>query len=90
MRPVRAVRLDADPVVDEAMRQQSAASLRQTYQWFRDAVPTAPALAGMAPALVAAVQLYEARQYPECLAQTSANLDLLRQARAGHPTLPPL
>jgi hypothetical protein len=79
-----------DAGVEEAMRQQAAASLRQTYRWFRDAVPTAPALAGVTPALVAAVQLYEARQYPECLTQTSTTVETLRQARGAYPTLPPL
>jgi len=76
--------------VDEAMRQQAAASLQHTYRWLEAAIPIAPQLSGMASPLVTAVQLYQAQQYPACLDQVSAVIGQLRQARWAFPTLPPL
>jgi hypothetical protein len=76
--------------VDEAMRQQAAASLQHAYRWLETAIPVAPRLSGMVSPLVTAVQLYQAQQYAACLNQVSAVIGALQQARWAFPTLPPL
>jgi hypothetical protein len=49
-----------------------------------------PAVTRPAPALTAAVQLYDAGQYPAALRQLSAVVSELHQARLAYPALPPL
>jgi hypothetical protein len=78
------------PAVDEAMRQQAAASLQHAYRWLEAAIPMAPQLSGMVSPLITAVQLYQAQQYAACLNQVSAVIGALQQARWAFPTLPPL
>jgi hypothetical protein len=78
------------PAVDEAMRQQAAASLQHAYRWLETAIPVAPQLSGMVSPLVTAVQLYQAQQYAACLNQVSGVIGALQQARWTFPTLPPL
>lgn len=76
--------------MDEALRQQCAALLQHTYRWLETAIPGAPQLSGIVAAVVTAVQLYEAQQYPACLNQITAVVSTLQQARSAFPTLPPL
>jgi hypothetical protein len=78
------------PAVDEAMRQQAAASLQHAYRWLETAIPVAPQLSGMVAPLVTAVQLYQAQQYATCLNQVNAVIGSLQQVRWAFPTLPPL
>jgi len=78
------------PAVDEAMRQQAAASLQHAYRWLEMSIPAAPQLSGMISPLITAVQLYQAQQYGACLNQVSAVIGSLQQARWAFPTLPPL
>jgi hypothetical protein len=75
---------------EEALREQAAALLQHTYRWLDEAVADVPQLAGAIPATVAAVQLYEARQYAPCLNQIAAVLGSLQQARGAFPALPAL
>jgi hypothetical protein len=78
------------PAIDEPLRQQAAALLQHTYRWLEAGLPDAPQLAAAVPAVVTAVQLYEAAQYPACLGQITAVMANLQQARGVYPTLRPL
>jgi hypothetical protein len=49
-----------------------------------------PAVTQAAPALTAAVQLYDAGDYPAAMRQLSAVVSALHQARQAYPALPPL
>jgi hypothetical protein len=75
------------PAVDETLRQQAAALLQHTYRWLEAGLPDAPQLSAVVPAVVTAVQLYEAAQYPACLGQITAVMANLQQARGAFPTL---
>jgi tRNA A58 N-methylase Trm61 len=78
------------PMVEEAQREQAAALLQHTYRWLDEAVVDVPQLADAIPAVVAAVQLYQAGQYSPCLNQITAVVGSLQQARGAFPALPPL
>jgi hypothetical protein len=78
------------PAIDEPLRQEAAALLQHTYRWLEAAVPDAPQLSSAVPAVVTAVQLYEAAQYRACLDQIGAVMANLQQARGVFPTLRPL
>jgi len=77
-------------VVDEAMRQESAALLQHVYRWLETVIPVAPQLSGTVRPLLTAVQLYQAQQYAACLEQANGVIGSLRRARWAFPTLPPL
>jgi hypothetical protein len=49
------------PTIDEPLRQRAAALLQHTYRWLEAGLPDAPQLSAAVPAVVTAVQLYEAR-----------------------------
>jgi hypothetical protein len=49
-----------------------------------------PAVTQVAPALTAAVQLYDAGDYPAAMRQLSAVVSVLHQVRQVYPALPPL
>lgn len=74
----------------EPLRQQAAALLQRCYHWLDAAVPIVPQVSWLVPALVTAVQQYEAQQYEACLAQTLAVIQTMRQVQAAVPTLPAL
>lgn len=74
----------------EALRQQAATHLQRCYHWLEEAVRIVPQTADLVPALVMAVQQYEARQYEACLAQVAVVIRTVRQVRLTVPTLPPL
>ncbi|HEX6682570.1 MAG TPA: hypothetical protein VF062_07220 [Candidatus Limnocylindrales bacterium] len=78
------------PAVEEAIRQRCAAELQRAYQWLEETLPSTPALSNVVPAMITAVQLYQARQYTACLDEVNAVMSNLRQARWSFPTLPPL
>lgn len=78
------------PAPGEAVRYQTAGLLQHTYRWMRAASEVTPAVTGAAPALTAAVQLYNAEQYPAALRQVSGVVSMLHQARQAYPALPPL
>lgn len=79
------------PVVDgEAIRHRAAAVLQHCYHWLESAVPLVPESVELIPALVTAVQQYEAQQYAACLAQANAVVQTVRQLRFTVPALPPL
>jgi hypothetical protein len=80
----------APSVTVEALRQQAAALLQRCYHWLEAAVPVAPQVAWLVPALVTAVQQYEAQQYQACLAQTLWVIQAIGQLQAAVPILPPL
>jgi hypothetical protein len=76
--------------VNEALRAQTAGPLRQTYRWMSAASEVTPAVTQVAPALTAAVQLYDAGDYPAAMRQLSAVVSVLHQVRQVYPALPPL
>jgi len=78
------------PAPGEAARYQTAGLLQHTYRWMRAASEVTPTVTGAAPALTAAVQLYNAEQYPAALRQVSGVVSMLHQARQAYPALPPL
>lgn len=78
------------PMIEEAQREQAAALLQHTYRWLDEAVVDVPQLADVVPAMVAAVQMYQAGQYSPCLNQITAVVGSLQQARGAFPALPPL
>jgi len=78
------------PAYEEAIRQRSAAQLQRAYRWLEEAIPTAPALSNVVPAMITAVQLYQAKQYTACLDEVNSVIANLQQARWAFPTLPPL
>jgi hypothetical protein len=82
--------LAAPAIPAEALRQQAAAVLQHCYRWLESAVPIVPQTGELAPALVAAVQQYEALQYDASLAQALAVVQTVRHLRAAAPALPPL
>jgi hypothetical protein len=74
-----------------AARHQLAALLPHTYRWARAASAVAPPVAQqVAPALTAAVYLYEAQQYGAVRGQLSGVVSMVHQARRTYPALPPL
>jgi hypothetical protein len=87
-RPITAAAMP--PAVEEAIRQRCAAELQRAYRWLEEALPKAPALSNVVPAMITAVQLYQARQYTACLEEVNAVTASLQQARWAFPTLPPL
>jgi hypothetical protein len=79
------------PVIPaEVLRQQSAAVLQHCYRWLESAVSIVPQTAELVPAMVTAVQQYEAQQYDACLAQAQAVVLAVRQLRQVVPALPVL
>jgi hypothetical protein len=78
------------PASEEVLRQQAAAALQRCYRWLEVAVPVIPQLAGLVPAVVTAVQQYEARQYAASLHQVFAVVTVVRQVQATVPILPVL
>jgi hypothetical protein len=80
----------AGPALEEAIRQRCAAGLQRAYRWLEEALPKAPALSDVVPAMITAVQLYQARQYRACLDEVNAVIAGLQQARWAYPTLEPL
>jgi hypothetical protein len=75
---------------EEMLRQQAAAALQRCYRWLEVTVPVIPQLAGLVPAVVTAVQQYEARQYTASLHQVHAVVTVIRQVQATVPMLPVL
>jgi len=90
MMPPRPVTETMPPAVEEAIRQRCAAGLQRAHRWLEEALPKAPALSDVVPAMITAVQLYQARQYKACLDEVNAVIASLEQARWTFPTLPPL
>lgn len=78
------------PAIEEAIRQRCAAELQRAYRWLEEALPKAPGLSDVVPAMITAVQLYQARQYSACLSEVNAVIANLQQARWAFPTLEPL
>lgn len=78
------------PAIEEAIRQRCAAELQRAYRWLEEALPKAPGLSDVVPAIITAVQLYQARQYRACLGEVNAVIANLQQARWAFPTLEPL
>lgn len=78
------------PVPGEAERYQTAGLLEHTYRWMRAASEVTPSVTGVAPALTAAVQLYNAEHYAAALRQVYGVVSMLHQARQAYPALPPL
>jgi hypothetical protein len=78
------------PALEEAIRQRCAAELQRAYRWLEEALPKAPGLSDVVPAMITAVQLYQARQYRACLDEVNAVIANLQQARWAFPTLEPL
>lgn len=78
------------PVPAEPARYQTAGLLQHTFRWMHAASEVTPAVAGAAPALTVAVQLYDAGRYPAALRQLSGVVAMLHQARQAYPALPPL
>jgi hypothetical protein len=72
------------------MRYQTAGLLQHTYHWVYAASEVTPAVTQAAPALMVAVQLYNAEQYPAAQRQLSGVAAMLHQARQAYPALPPL
>jgi len=70
------------------LRQQAAAALQRCYRWLEMAVPVVPELAAVVPAMVTAVQQFEARQYAASLIQLTAVVAVLRRVQAAAPMLP--
>jgi hypothetical protein len=56
----------------EALRQQAAALIQRCYRWLEAAAPAMPRTSALVPAMITAVQQYEARQYTVCLNQAAA------------------
>lgn len=79
----------AQPVPD-LLRRQTGALLQYCYRWLEQGVPVLPQLAGVVPALVTAVHLYEAHQYEASLDQTLGVVRALARVRLAVPALPPL
>ncbi len=77
------------PDPQELLRQQCAEALQRIYGWLTRVVPAVPQFAGVVPDIVQAIRLYEARQYQHCLAQVNGVLQVIAQARAVVPALPP-
>jgi hypothetical protein len=74
----------------ELLRQRAAAALTRGYRWVEQARPAAPGVITLVPSLVAAVDLYTAGQYVDCLAQAGAVLQAIAALRTAHPGLPVL
>lgn len=74
----------------EAIRQQAAAVIQRCYRWLEAAVPAVPQVAALVPALITAVQQYEAQQYGPCLQQTMLVAQTAVRVGAAVPALPPL
>jgi hypothetical protein len=56
----------------EALRQQAAALIQRCYRWLEAVAPAQPRSSTLVPAMITAVQQYEARQYTVSLNQASA------------------
>jgi hypothetical protein len=74
----------------EAMRQNAAAVIQRCYRWMEAAVPVLPQVTALVPALVTAIQQYEAQQYAACAQQGLAVVAVIQQLRATVPALPAL
>ena len=74
----------------EAMRQQAAATIQRLYRWLEAVVPMLPQVGTLVPALVTAVQQYEAQQYGPCLQQALFVAQAAQQVQLSVPGLPPL
>jgi len=74
----------------EAMRQQAAATIQRLYRWLEAVVPVLPQVGALVPALVTAVQQYEAQQYGPCLQQALFVAQAAQQVQLSVPGLPPL
>ena len=74
----------------EAMRQQAAATIHRLYRWLEAVVPMLPQVGTLVPALVTAVQQYEAQQYGPCLQQALFVAQAAQQVQLSVPGLPPL
>ena len=74
----------------EALRQQAAAVIQRCYRWLEAVVPAVPQFATLVPAMITAVQQYEAQQYAVCLSQAITVAETIRQLQATVPGLPAL
>jgi hypothetical protein len=74
----------------EDMRQHAAATIQRLYRWLEAVVPTLPQVGVLVPALVTAVQQYEAQQYGPCLQQALMVAQTAQQVQLSVPGLPPL
>lgn len=74
----------------EAMRQHAAATIQRLYRWLEVVVPMLPQVGSLVPALVTAVQQYEAQQYGPCLQQALMVAQTAQQVQLSVPGLPPL
>jgi hypothetical protein len=74
----------------EAMRQQAAATIQRLYRWLEAVVPSLPQVGSLVPALVTAVQQYEAQQYGPCLQQAMLVAQAAQHVQVSVPGLPQL
>ena len=74
----------------EVLRQQAAAVIQRCYRWLEAVAPTVPQVSALVPAMITAVQQYEAQQYAVSLNQAVAVAETIRQLQAAVPGLPAL
>lgn len=74
----------------EILRQQAAAVIQRCYRWLEAVAPTVPQVSALVPAMITAVQQYEAQQYGVCLNQAAAAAETIRQWQAAVAGLPAL
>lgn len=74
----------------EVLRQQAAAVIQRCYRWLEAVAPTVPQVSALVPAMITAVQQYEAQQYAVSLNQAITVAETIRQLQAAVPGLPAL